>query len=266
MPMPSDTILTAMLTLDQAASISRRSQTTLRRAIRAGKLSATRAVEDGYSYRIDRAELDRFISKRVCLVCGVALTGLQRDLCSDKCQTVHTKGQRDERLRDPEFHEQFYAKRRVLKAKPAAKAKARIARRKLRSDPDVREKRNAPRRKHPVQYDAHVGAYHQANPQMKSHEQWMRRKSDPVALAEHNRRRVEKRAAKKRKWKGGSINEAMDFLRRKLAKGPRPAKEIERQAEAAGISERTLKRARKELGVKATKSKEGFRSGWMWRI
>jgi predicted nucleic acid-binding Zn ribbon protein len=259
----------SMLTLDQAASISGLSKSALRRAVCAGKLSATRAIEDGYSYRIDPVELQRFMSKRVCLVCGAALTGAyQRNLCSDKCRVARVKEQKDERLLDPEYHEQFYAKRRLLKSKPSYKAKARIAARKLRSDPDVREKRNAPRRKHPVQYDAHVGAYHQAHPELASHKQWTALKGDPVALAEHNRRRVEKRVAKKQtrpKWKGGSINEAMDFLRRKLAKGPQPAKEIEPAAEAKGISTSTLKRARKELGVKAEKAR-AIKGAWMWRI
>jgi Helix-turn-helix domain len=257
-----------MITLDQAVPISGISPATLRRAIRAGKLIATRAEEDGYSYRIDPAELQRFMATRVCLVCGKALTGAyQRKLCPE-CRVARVKNQLEAKLSDPVAHAIYYAKRRVLKDKPSYKSKARVAGRKRRSNPDVKEARNAPRRKHPVQFDAHVGAYHQANPQMKSHEQWMRRKNDPVALAEHNRRRAEKRTAKKQahaeKWKGGSIAEAKAFLLQKLAKGPRPAEEITRQAKTKGISARTLRRARQDLGVVI--EKPGYQGPSMWRL
>jgi hypothetical protein len=252
-----------MLTLDQAVPISGLSNATLQRAIRAGKLSATRAEKDGYSYRIDPAELQRFMSTRVCLVCGAALTGAyQRNLCPEH-RKAREKELKDAKLRDPKYHEQFYAKRRVLKAKPVAKAKARAAEQKRRGDPDVREKQNAQRRKHPVQHDAHVRDFYRANPTAKTHKLWVAMKGDPVELAEHNAgRRVRNAGIKRRREPGwmGSIDAAMDFLRRKLAKGPRPVKEIERLAKDEDISIKTLKRARKELGVKAKKSGLG---GWM---
>jgi putative DNA primase/helicase len=63
---------------------------------------------------------------------------------------------------------------------------------------------------------------------------------------------------------GGSLTEAKDFLRELLAKGPIPAKEAEEAAEANGVSERTLRRARKELGIKTSKS--SFDAGWTWSM
>jgi putative DNA primase/helicase len=63
---------------------------------------------------------------------------------------------------------------------------------------------------------------------------------------------------------GGSMKEAKDLLRELMAKGPIAAKDGEEAAEANGISERTLRRARKELGVKA--AKDGFNGGWMWSL
>ncbi len=56
-------------------------------------------------------------------------------------------------------------------------------------------------------------------------------------------------------------DEAEDFLREILAKGPVPVKDVNDQANALGIAEKTLKRARGDLGVKATKS--DFDGGWI---
>ncbi len=47
--------------------------------------------------------------------------------------------------------------------------------------------------------------------------------------------------------------EAVAFLREELASGPRPVQEVTKAARAAGISERTLERARTQLGVRARK-------------
>jgi len=60
---------------------------------------------------------------------------------------------------------------------------------------------------------------------------------------------------------GGSRDDARDFLRQALADGPVDVKAVNKQAEALGISGRTLKRARADLGVKAIKS--DFEGGWM---
>lgn len=44
-------------------------------------------------------------------------------------------------------------------------------------------------------------------------------------------------------------DEAMDYLRDALAAGPRPSREVNTEARGQGISEKTLDRARKELGI-----------------
>ena len=59
-------------------------------------------------------------------------------------------------------------------------------------------------------------------------------------------------------------SEAADWLRNALAEGPQPAKELFAEAKKNGIREGTLKRAKKELGVKAEKS--GWESPWVWRL
>jgi hypothetical protein len=58
--------------------------------------------------------------------------------------------------------------------------------------------------------------------------------------------------------------EATDFLREILANGPLSASEVERQRKAAGIAERTLKRAKAEMHVKVRK--ETFGGGWVWEL
>ena len=59
-------------------------------------------------------------------------------------------------------------------------------------------------------------------------------------------------------------SEAMQWLREALADGPRLAKEVEEEArEAHGITQRTLRRARKHLGVVAYR--EEVPGPWWWR-
>lgn len=62
------------------------------------------------------------------------------------------------------------------------------------------------------------------------------------------------------------LDEAIVFLRGALRDGPRPALEVEAEARAEALSLRTLRRARKELGVVA--AREGFGPGgrWMWAL
>ena len=55
---------------------------------------------------------------------------------------------------------------------------------------------------------------------------------------------------------------AVTFLQELLANGPVSAKEAEEAAEANGIKERTLNRAKVRLGVKAVKA--SFDGGWKW--
>jgi putative DNA primase/helicase len=61
--------------------------------------------------------------------------------------------------------------------------------------------------------------------------------------------------------------EAMEFLAELLAAGPVPQKDVQRQADAAGFSWPTIKRAKRELGVKALREGvEGERGHgrWLW--
>jgi putative DNA primase/helicase len=61
-----------------------------------------------------------------------------------------------------------------------------------------------------------------------------------------------------------AATEAEDFLRDKLSAGPVPAKEAEEHARALLIAPRTLKRARKKLGVISEKT--GLKEGWIWHL
>lgn len=59
-------------------------------------------------------------------------------------------------------------------------------------------------------------------------------------------------------------DEATDFLRSELADGSRPAGEIKRAAEQAGVGPGALKRAKRELHVES--SKVGMSGGWAWTL
>lgn len=54
------------------------------------------------------------------------------------------------------------------------------------------------------------------------------------------------------------------FLRELLAYGPRPAADIYRDAEAAGLSKDMMKRAKRRIGVEALK--QGMAGGWVWQL
>jgi putative DNA primase/helicase len=56
---------------------------------------------------------------------------------------------------------------------------------------------------------------------------------------------------------GSALAEACDFLRDELTDGSKPSKQIEAAARDAGVSGASLKRARKQLGVKAKKDENG---------
>ncbi|MEI8230584.1 MAG: AAA family ATPase [Candidatus Peregrinibacteria bacterium] len=64
---------------------------------------------------------------------------------------------------------------------------------------------------------------------------------------------------------GSAMDEAKKFLRETLSIQPRRAAEVEREAEDAGISLTTLKRAKKDIGILTDKigGKDGF---WMWKL
>jgi putative DNA primase/helicase len=61
-----------------------------------------------------------------------------------------------------------------------------------------------------------------------------------------------------------AAGEAEEFLQHKLFNGAVAAKEAEEDARAFGIAPRTLRRARKKLGVIAEKG--GLKEGWTWRL
>ncbi len=62
----------------------------------------------------------------------------------------------------------------------------------------------------------------------------------------------------------GVLDEAEAFLRDALGDGPRTMRDLETAAEAEGLSWRTIRRAKKKLGVIAVKT--GYASGWSWRL
>ena len=62
----------------------------------------------------------------------------------------------------------------------------------------------------------------------------------------------------------GAIEEAKALLIDVLRDGPVPAKSIEADALGAGLSWRTVERAKKELGIVAEKS--GMKEGWIWLL
>lgn len=67
----------------------------------------------------------------------------------------------------------------------------------------------------------------------------------------------------------GAVNEAVDFLRSLLAEGPVLAREGETEARGRGIAERTLKRARRHIGVLAEREEvtnRGRVGAWWWRL
>jgi hypothetical protein len=64
-----------------------------------------------------------------------------------------------------------------------------------------------------------------------------------------------------------ALRKAMDVLRSILEKGPVPAVDAEEQAEAAGVTESTLKRAKKRLRVVATRvGGAGAAGKWVWSL
>lgn len=63
---------------------------------------------------------------------------------------------------------------------------------------------------------------------------------------------------------GSSLGEATDFLRAELADGRKAGKDVKATAKAAGISSRTLDRARARLGVVV--APDGYRGPWTWAL
>jgi putative DNA primase/helicase len=63
---------------------------------------------------------------------------------------------------------------------------------------------------------------------------------------------------------GGMLADAKRFLYDLLIEGPLPTKVIKADADGAGYSWATIRRAQKALGVEA--AKEGMKGGWVWRL
>lgn len=66
-----------------------------------------------------------------------------------------------------------------------------------------------------------------------------------------------------------AMSEAQEFLREVLSDGPQPASDVRREADSAGVSKRTLDRARQSLGVLSEREGEAGKRGggkWMWRL
>jgi hypothetical protein len=59
-----------------------------------------------------------------------------------------------------------------------------------------------------------------------------------------------------------ALAEAEDFLQALLADGEVPSKQVEEEAQEIGITKATLRRAKKELGIKPFK--DGMKGGWRW--
>ena len=64
----------------------------------------------------------------------------------------------------------------------------------------------------------------------------------------------------------GVLSEAKEFLTETLTDGPLSAFEAFRKAKAIGISERTLKRAKRALGVKTVKEGYAKTGRWVWSL
>jgi putative DNA primase/helicase len=63
---------------------------------------------------------------------------------------------------------------------------------------------------------------------------------------------------------GGTLADAKRFLSDLLVDGPLPTKTIKADADGAGYSWATIRRAQKALGIEPVK--EGMRAGWVWRM
>jgi putative DNA primase/helicase len=62
----------------------------------------------------------------------------------------------------------------------------------------------------------------------------------------------------------GAAEEAEEFLRGLLAKGPVPQKDIKADADGAGLAWATIRRAKGRLGIRPHKA--GMDGGWMWSL
>jgi hypothetical protein len=66
--------------------------------------------------------------------------------------------------------------------------------------------------------------------------------------------------------RGQTVPAAASFLQEQLARGPRGRSGLLAEAEKAGISLRTLERAKAQLGVESEQRRESGRNVWYWRL
>jgi hypothetical protein len=62
------------------------------------------------------------------------------------------------------------------------------------------------------------------------------------------------------------LESAVDWARNELSDGPVPSKVLFRRAREAGISDRTLRRAMKQLGASTRKLSGGRFTAWVWEL
>jgi putative DNA primase/helicase len=65
---------------------------------------------------------------------------------------------------------------------------------------------------------------------------------------------------------GNALREAKDFLRERLADAPAKADDVFEEAKHYDISQKTLKRAKKEMGVVSRKMKGEMAGEWTWEL
>ena len=64
-----------------------------------------------------------------------------------------------------------------------------------------------------------------------------------------------------------ALKEAMEILREVLGEGPADGKRVQREASEAGITDRTLRRAKTALGVKSKREGGlGPAGRWVWSL
>jgi putative DNA primase/helicase len=84
------------------------------------------------------------------------------------------------------------------------------------------------------------------------------RTADEILAAVDKARRYQNQSA---------TDEAVDWLRELLADGPVPVKQLQSEADAAGHSWATIKRAKKDAGVEAFREGGMVEAGrWLWRL
>lgn len=88
---------------------------------------------------------------------------------------------------------------------------------------------------------------------------WVKWEAEPVTISADEAMR-----APMQDDDGGTLADAKQFLQGLLADGALPTKAIKADADGAGYSWSTIRRAQKELGIEAVK--EGMKGGWVWKL